>query len=288
MAGIDEALVFEFRDGLTHVSQQSESRIRSSTRQEPGVKGYKASFDHVGKRRPNKRKGRHADTILIKSQHSRRWVFMAPYDDAELIDEPDIRRIIQDPTNIYTQAMGFGFQRFQDELLMDAADRTAIVGVDGDGTETATLDAACSYGTGTVMGIGKIKKAKRLHDQYENPMDRHWAMTAIQYEDLYGVTEVIHADLNTVRALAQGSINQFHGFEWHRVEDPILKIGTASNRKTVNWYKMALCIGISDEARSSIDRRPDKNNSWQILHTEDYGTVRMDDTGVQVVECLES
>lgn len=287
MAGIDESLVFEFRDGLRHVAQQSVSRIRPSVRVEPSIDGYKASFDHIGKRRPNKRKGRHADTIIVKSTHTRRWVFMAPYDDAELLDEPDIRRVVQDPTNMYSQAMGMGFQRLQDEKLMDCSAATAIVGVDGDGTETATIDAACAYGNGTVMGIAKIKKAKRLHDGYENPTDRHWAMTAIQYEDLYGVTEVIHADIAVVRALAQGAIDSYHGFMWHRVEDPIIK-AVSSNRKTVNWYKDALILGISDEAKSSIDRRPDKNNSWQIFFTEDYGTVRADDTGVQVVDCLEA
>lgn len=282
---ITEAFVSDFRAGITLRAQQTESRLRSGVRVESGIRGVDASFDHVSKRNPSKRTSRHADTKLTDTPHDRRWVDLFVWDDADLIDKPDLVRTLTDPTNVYTRSMSAGFGRKIDEIIMDAADAVAKTGQTGTGT--AAHPAASQIATAGGMTIAKITETLRLLDSAEQPSDRTWAVTAMQIEDMLGLNEIRSSDFNVVRALAQGGVSSFAGFTFVRVEDPILKFITGTQRKTFAWNTMSLLVGFGMDVTASIDRRPDKNNSMQVFYSADFGAVRMDDTGVIRIRCDE-
>ncbi len=284
---ITEAFVTSFREGMTLHSQQDMSRLRGRVRVESSIKGTEESYDWVGKRRPTKRTSRHGDTKLSDTPHDRRWVVMDVYDDADLIDKPDMVRTLTDPTNSYTRTMAAGFGRLIDEVIMDAADASAKTGVKGAGA-AASLDAAHTIAVGTSgLDLAKITEASRKLNSAEMDDDRHWAITARQLEDLLGITEIVNSDFNTVKALTSGRVDNFMGFNFVRVEDPILKLDGSSDRKTVCWTREGLLIGFGSDVSASIDRRPDKNNSWQVMYSADFGAVRMEDTALLVVMCDE-
>ena len=209
------------------------------------------------------------------------------YDDADLIDKPDMVRTLTDPTNSYTRTMAAGFGRLIDEVIMDAADASAKTGVKGNGA-AATLDGDHTIPAGgSGLDLPKIIEASRKLNSAEMDDDRHWAVTARQLEDLLGITEIIDSDFNTVKALTSGKVDNFMGFNFVRVEDPILKLDGGGDRKTVCWTREGLLIGFGADVSASIDRRPDKNNSWQVMYSADFGAVRMEDTALLVVICDE-
>lgn len=283
---ITKAFVKDFRDGITVRAQQFESRLRGRVRVESGIVGTEASFDHVGKRKPAKRKSRHADTILSDTPHDRRWVGIDVYDDADLIDKPDMVRTLTDPTNSYTRTMTAGYGRLFDEVVMDVAATAAKTGVDGAGTGTINSDHLIVVG-GAGLDLTKMLTTSRLLNKAEQGDDRHWAITSQQLTDLLGINQIISSDFNVVKALTNGLVDSFMGFSFVRVENPILKLDGSGDRKTYAWTRDSLLLGFGSDIQGSIDRRPDKNNSTQIFYSADFGAVRMDDNGVVEVICNE-
>lgn len=286
---VTEAFVEQFGDTITVRSQQMESRLRSCCEIESNIVGVSASRDFVGTRRPTRRTSRHGDTVLRDTPHDRRWVDLATYDDADLIDDPDKVRMLADPTNPYTKAMAAGFGREIDIIAMAGMLGTTRTGVDGSGTPstapTTIVTNASGHPTGG-MTLAKVITMKGLFDSREQPPERYWAITNEQEQDLLNIAEVTSADYNTVKLLVNGDINTYLGFAWKRVEEPIITRDSAGDDQiTVAWVRQAVLLGFGYDIRSSIDRRPDKNNSTQIFYSIDLGACRLDDLGVAGLEC---
>ena len=279
---ITEAFVKQFRDGITLRAQQMESRLRGSVRSET-VSGTSASFDFIGSRSPAKRQSRHADTVLSDTPHDRRWVEMSVWDDADLIDKPDLVRTLTDPTNSYTKAMAAGFGRKIDEIILRGAIGITKTGVDGAGTAPALTKQEPDGGPGGVILLDDMRAQKLSFDQNEQAPNRHWVVTSKELDGFLGIGEsVTSADYNTVKVLVQGEINSFMGFEWHRVESPVVEVDTGDNI-TVIYVPDAVILAFGADVQASMDRRPDKNNSMQIFYSADFGAARLDDNGVAAV-----
>lgn len=281
---VTEAFVEMFRSGITHRAQQMESRLRSRVTVDTGIVGPSASRDFLGTRRPAKRTNRHGDTQLRDTPHDRRWVDINVYDDADLIDDPDKVRMLTDPTNPYSVAMARGAGREIDVITVAGAlgiTRTGVDGSSASNSPTTVLTEASVHGSGGEVTLPDLTDMKRLFDSREQPEMRHWAVTAQQVEDLMNIDQVRSSDYNVVRVLASGSLNSYMGFDWVRVEAPILPLNAAATRRrTVVWATEAVWLAFGADVTGSIDRRPDKNNSTQVFYSMDLGAARLDDLGV--------
>ena len=276
---ITEAFVTQFRDGITQRAQQMGSRLRPWFRVESGITGTSASYDFVGKRTPARRQARHADTVLTDTPHDRRWVDLAVYDDADLIDKPDLVRTLTDPTNAYSQAMALGMGRKIDEVGLAGAVGTTRTGVEGDGT--ATLPAAHDIAGIAGLVLATLLNVKQILDEDEQPDTRYWAVHSAAVQDLLGISEIQSVDFNALKALVEGQVAFFLGFQFMRVEPPILtSTGAGGTTDTIAWADGAVLLGIGADIQGSIDMRPDKNMSTQVFYSMDLGACRMDDNGV--------
>ena len=274
---ITEAFVTQFRDGITLRAQQMGSRLRGWFRNEPGITGTSASFDFVGKRTPTKRSSRHADTKLSDTPHDRRWVDLSVYDDADLVDKPDLVRTLTDPTNVYSMAMAMGMGRKMDEIGLAGAVGSTRTGVEGD--TSAALPAAQDLAAIAALNFAALQAVKLLFDAAEQPETRYWAITATEVQDLLSQSQIQSIDTNALKPLVSGEVAAFMGFLFNRVEPPII-VDDGTNHDTVAWAEGAVLLGFGADVMASIDPRPDKNMSTQIFYSMDLGACRMDDTGV--------
>jgi hypothetical protein len=101
---------------------------------------------------------------------------------------------------------------------------------------------------------------------------------------LYGTTEIKSIDYNSVKALAQGQIDTFLGFKFIRSER-LPKDGTATTGYALAWSKTCVALGIGQEISTSVDRRPDKNNAYQVFADMSLGAARLEDEGVVEIAC---
>lgn len=292
---IDTAFIRDFKEGITMLAQQRMTRMRPAVRVEM-VKGDRAHFDQTGSVTAQPVTARHADTPLFDTPHSRRQVTLTPYKHADLIDDADKIRTLNDPTNQYVKTFASAFGRRMDQVIIDSAFATASTDVDGSGTAPFDTTNFTILHNSEGMTIAKMMEAKEMLDAAENfPEENYFCvMTARQIRDLIteqpgtptGVYTVASADYTEQKALMTGDIMKFAGFNIIRSE--LLNFGAASIRRCIAWAQSSLLLGIGENPNGRMSERPDKNYSMQVFYSMDIGATRMDETGVVEIQCDES
>lgn len=290
---ITTAFVQQYRANVEHLVQQKGSRLRPLVRSET-QNGEFEFYDRIGATSAQEVTGRHQDTPLINVPHDRRRVSLRDFDWADLIDRPDRIRMLIDPTSPYSQNAAFALGRKMDEVVLDAAFGSVYTGKTGSSTVTfpSSQQIAVDYvesgaAANSGLTIAKLRKAKEIMDKNEvDPTERRYiALTAKQVTDLLKTTEVSSADYNTVRALVQGEINTFMGFEFVRLE--LVRTNASNHRRVLAWAQSGLLIAVGQDIVTDIGPRRDKRNSTQVYVSASFGATRMEEEKVVEIICAE-
>ena len=148
-----------------------------------------------------------------------------------------------------SSAVGNAIGRRMDQVVIDALDAATSVDV----ANTVAEDG--SSGSASDMNTGKIRAAKAALDANNVPADnRVLLMHANSLEALLGQTSATSADFNSVRALVDGSLNQWLGFSvvmiGDRDEGGLTKDGS-NDRLAYAFHKDALGMGVSIDRKST-------------------------------------
>jgi len=282
---ITTAFVEQYSANIQLLSQQKGSRLSSAVRNETVV-GKNAFFEQIGTVSAQVRTSRHSDTPRMDTPHARRRVSLVDYDWADLIDNEDKVRMLIDPTSSYSQSAAFAMGRAKDDAIIAAATGTAQTGVSG-GTATALPSGQKIAVAATGLTLAKLLNAKEILDSNEADPDqrRIIAVTAAQVTDLLNTTEIKNADYNSVKALAQGQINTFMGFDFIRTQ----RLGVDSNgdRQVICWCQDGILLATGKDASAKISERADKNYSTQVFYSMTIGATRMEEEKVVEIACSE-
>ena len=102
---------------------------------------------------------------------------------------------------------------------------------------------------------------------------------------MLGITEVTSADFNTVRALAQGDVTSFMGFEF--LVSNRLQLANTDDRLCYAFTEDAIKLAIGKDVTARIDERADKGYSTQVYYCMSIGATRMEEEKVVEVACDE-
>ena len=282
---ITTAFSQQFSANVQLLSQQRGSILRGGVDEE-SVTGEKAFFDQVGQAAAVKRTTRHQDTPMVETPHSRRMVTMDQYEWADLIDDADKVKMLIDPTSTYAQAAAAAMGRAMDDAIIEAATGTAKTGKTG-GTSTS-LPSGNQIAAGSAdMTVAKLISAKEILDKnsVDPSIPRHIAVSPDQISALLGSTNVTSSDFNTVKALVQGEVNTFMGFQFH-VSNRLAKSG--NNRTCFAWAQDGIKLAVGKDVTSRIDERADKSYSTQVYYCAAFGATRMEEEKVVSILCDES
>jgi|TARA_A100001391_G_scaffold202412_1_gene191895 hypothetical protein len=286
---VTTAFVQQYSANVQMLSQQMGSRLRDAVRIE-NVVGKNAFIDQIGKATAQLRTSRHADTPQLDTPHARRRLSLASYEYADLIDDQDKVRMLIDPTSFYAQAAAAAMGRAMDDVIIDAALGTASTGETGSGSATldATNNMVGSASSNDGLTIAKLLEAKRKLDlnDVDPSIPRYIAVGPKQIEDLLGTTQVTSSDFNTVKALAQGDVNSFLGFEF--IMTNRLDVDSNDIRSCFAWAEDGLTLGIGKDVSARIDERNDKGYATQVYYCMDIGAVRMEESKVVKIFCDET
>ena len=282
---ITTAFSQQFSANVQLLSQQTGSILRGGVEEE-SVTGEKAFFDQVGAAAAVKRTSRHGDTPMVETPHSRRMVTMDAYEWADLIDDADKVRMLIDPTSTYARAAAAAMGRAMDDAIIEAATGTSKTGKSG-GTST-TLPSGQQIASGSAdLTLAKLIQAKKILDSnsVDPSITRHIAVSPDQIEALLNTTTVTSSDFNTVKALVQGEINTFLGFQFH-VSNRLAKSG--NDRTCFAWAQDGIKLAVGKDVTSRIDERADKSYSTQVYYCASFGATRMEEEKVVQIICDES
>lgn len=309
MAIIEEWRVREFEKGVYILAQQRNNRLSGYASQ--GTQHSKMkSYDRLGSTEFVERTTRYGDTPNIDVDHTRRSIILKDFHWGKLVDDIDVLRTLNDPTNPYMQIMSFGAKRRMDRLFRDRILGTALEGEDGD-TSTAFPNtqkiAAVDSGSFSNMNVETLRMIKEMFDSAdfdEGEEQRYIAVTSSQIRKMLTETEITSADYNTIKALAMGKIDDFMGFKFIRSE--LLDLETAGDtfdqttgeysaggdsavgqRRCFAWVPSGVKFVTGKGFSASVDKRTDKSNMPQIYGWFSAGCTRLEDVKVIQVNCKE-
>ena len=283
---ITTAFVQQYSNNVAMLSQQKGSLLRGSVDTETVV-GKNSFFDQVGVATAQKRVTRHSDTPQMDTPHARRRVSLVDYEYADLIDNQDKIRTLIDPTSSYALAAAYALGRAQDDEIIAAVSGTAFTGETGS-TSTVLPSAQKITESGTAgMTIAKLRSAKEILDaaSVDPSIPRTIVVSPKQITDLLGTTEVTSSDFNSVKALANGEVNSFLGFNF--IVSNRLSIAS-SKRLCLVYANDGMKMALGQDIMTRIDERSDKGYATQVYVCQSIGSTRMEESKIVTIEAHEA
>ena len=286
---ITTSFVEQYSSNVNLLSQQMGSKLRGSVDEE-SIVGKNAFFEQIGSTAAVLRTSRHGDTPQIDTPHSRRRVSLSDYEWADLIDDQDKVRALVDPTSAYAKNAAAAMNRAMDDVIITAFNASASTGVAG-GTSTA-LPSTQKFATSNQsdgLTIAKLLSAKKILDNNDiDPSRKRFIVCGPQQvADLLAVTQVTSSDFNTVKALAQGDVNSFLGFEFIMSTRLNFDATNTDDRLIFAYTEDAIKLAIGSDIKAQISERADKSYSTQVYYAMSLGAVRMEEKAVVQIPCNE-
>ena len=286
---ITTAFVEQYSSNVSMLAQQMGSKLRGAVDVET-IRGKNAFFDQIGATAAVVRSTRHGATPQIDTPHSRRRVSLADYEWADLIDDLDKVRMLTDPTSNYAKAAAAAMNRSIDDVIITALNASADTGVAG-GT-AVTLPSTSKFATSDQsdgLTVAKLLQSKYFLDNgnVDPSIKRYFVCGPKQIQDLLNTTEVKSSDYNTVKALAQGSINSFLGFEFIMSTRLNMDGTHTDDRLCFAFTQDAVKLAIGADVKAKITERDDKSYATQVYYSMALGATRMEEEKVFQVPCDE-
>lgn len=313
---VSTAFVQQYSTNIMMLLQQQGARIRSAV-MNYSFQGKAATMaEQFGQVTPVRNQSRHSDTPLISTPQDKRWIYPNDYDWADLIDDQDRLRMLIDPSGPYTQAGVMAMGRAIDDEIIAGFFNANNTGENGT-VSTSTLYAynsnsqsvAATVGASSATGlnIAKLRAAKRKLLEAEVDIDNdplYCIITAKQHDDLLNEAQAVSLDYNNQPVLVQGKISSFMGFNFIHSEripggasfnsaiNPAITSADSDGSYVTNtrWMvpvfaKSGMALGIWNDIQASVDRRPDKRNSWQVYVTGTFGGARLEEKRCVLINC---
>ena len=115
--------------------------------------------------------------------------------------------------------------------------------------------------------------------------DRFCVIAAGQLTDLLNTTEIKNTNYNSVKALVQGEVNTFLGFNFIRSQ----RLGTDGdgNRQVIMYNRSGIALAIAQDVTVDVGPRRDKSLAKQVYLSLGIGASRMEEDKVVEIACTE-
>jgi hypothetical protein len=279
---ITEAMKVQYASNFIHLAQQRKSRLESCVMIESGIVGESKSVERVGKTAAQIRTTRHGDTPLIETPFSKRWLDLADYEWADLIDQQDKIRTIADPTSDTLKAGVMAMERAKDAVVYASL---------GAAARTKASTAALPAGQKIVHGSAGLTKAKIIEAKKkfraneadeESGEELFFIYNSVALEDLLNDTTLTSADYMAVQMLQSGKVERrWMGFTWVPYEPVTF---TSSTYYLYAWAKTGVSLGIGADIKTRLTERDDKSYAVQPYCSMSLGAVRVEEEKVVEVQ----
>ena len=264
-------------DSEVKQAYQAESVLRGTMRTRTGVAGNTVKFPTIGKGVATVRVPQ-TDVTPLNVTYGQVTATMEDFIAAEYSDIFQQSHINFDERSELVQVVSKSIARRMDQLMIDALNAAG-------GT---TAVATSIGGNASNMNIEKLRATAKAMNQNNVPSEgRHLLMHASQLDALLGETEVTSQDFASVKALVQGEINTFMGFN-------ILTVGNRdegglpkpSTRTCFAWHKDSMGYAESMAQKTEVNYIPEKT-SFLVSSMFSAGSVSIDGAGIVKISCTE-
>lgn len=268
-------------DARVKQAYQGSGLLRSTVELADNIVGATHRFHKIGRGMATKRIDQ-TDVIPMNIMHGNATAVLEDWNAAEytgIFNQQKVPYKEQDKlAHIISSAIG----RREDQLILDALDASATTNV----VDTDVGD------TGSGMNTAKLRRAAALLNAKGVPRargERFLVLSATGMEELLGTTEVTSSDYNTVKALYDGEISHWLGFEIIMMEDRaeggLPKTGNVRTNYAYHRAAVGLAVGIN--FRTEVNYIPHKT-SYLANGIFSAGAVAIDNEGIVEIETTEA
>lgn len=267
-------------DNEVKQAYQGSSKLGDCVTFRGGVTGDTYKFRKMGKGTAQQRPGPSSDVTPMDVAHTQQTATLTNWYAPEYTDIFDQAEVNFSEVTELAQAIAAALGRRKDQLILDAIDdATSIAGTVGEDVG----------GTNSNLNTDKCRRASRYLNENGVPQgERYLAHTAAQLEGMLGETEATSSDFNTVKALVNGELNSFVGFQFKLIEERSeggLR-DESSEQRAFAFHKSAVGYADAFGVKQQTDRIPQKV-SWLSNGLMKSGAVARDSLGIVEIEVIE-
>ena len=287
-----------YAPGIRMLAQQMRCKLAGAV-DASSEKGKRVNYDQIGLVHGRTGTTRAEDTPISNVQARTRWLSNLTIDVGDLLDLEDLVRILHEPGGRFTKAMIASLNRMKDQQIVAAMLGTAFTGEDG--TVSTVLPAAQQIAAGgTGFTYGKLESAadllrgKVMFDD-DDSEELFVAWTRAQEKTFLQNPEVKSVDYNTNKVLMKGSLRDFYGFTFIRLEDftdqyagtQRLLPKVSTTRTCVAWVKSKVIHNVAAPIDVMVAQDPSKRFGWRWYGWSVCGSTRLQEEGVVQIDVVE-
>ena len=270
--------VAEF-DAIVKHAYQGSALLRGSVRLKTGVVGSTHRFPKMGKGTATPRVPQ-TDVVPMNIAHTKATATISDWVAPEYTDIFDQQKVNYDERSELGGVIAMAQGRREDQLILDAIDAA-----------TSPLTVSTDIGgTGTGLNTAKFRRTKRLMDANGvRQGDRAFVVSATGMEDLLGDSDADTFDKNVVKALFDGDISRWLGFDIIQMEDRTEGGITISSgvRTHLAYDRAAVGLAVGIDHRTEVNYIAHKT-SWLANGLFAAGSVSIDEQGIAEISATES
>lgn len=277
---LTDGQIQQFGD-MVKQAYQGMGQARKTVRVKTGVIGNQYKFPTMGKGVATPRVPQ-TDVVPMNISHSRKTATITDWNAPEYTDIFDQQKTNVDEKRNLAYVIAGAITRREDQIILDALTAAST-------SLTVSNDIG---GTDTNLNTAKFRETKKLLDAKGVPMgDRHMFIHANNLYGLLGDADATTFDKNTIRALVDGEISRWLGFQVMVFEDRDeggLTL-SSSDRTCFAFHggqRGALGMANGIEFRSEVNYVPEKT-SWLSNGLFAAGAVAIDAEGIVEITCRE-
>lgn len=262
----------EFDSMVKHAFQGS-GKLKGLVEYRSNVVGSTYDFRLMGKGQGHQRTGSSSLVVPMDISHSLKQATLTDHEHPEYTDIFDQAEVNFDEKQKLSETIGKAMGRTLDQLVIDTvvAGTYNTTATDGQGFEIAA--------GGTGFTTAKLRTLRGYCDDLEMEGTQTILVSGTGMNSLLANTETTSSDYNTIRALVNGELNSFMGFNFvtvgaRRLEGGLGGSGVIAYMLEAN--SVGLASGINE--RISVDWIPERT-SWLTNGILKAGSVIIDPEG---------
>ena len=267
---LPDAAIASF-DSDVKLAYQTGSKLRPTVRVKNNVVGSTHRFPKMGKGVATRRTSQ-SEVQLMNVSHSNATATLSDWNAPELTDLFDDLKNNFDELAELAETAAQAVGRRQDQLILDALDAA-----------NTTKTVPKTVGSTTALDTAKIRRTKFEMDDTAVPgADRTFLMSARGLDQLLGDSDANTVDRNTIKALFDGEIKHWVGFEFIMIEtreEGGLPIDGTPDRTNYGYHRTSVGLAIGKDMASSVDWIP-LRTSWLSNVLFSAGAVGIDALGI--------
>ena len=293
---ITTAFTKQFKDNIRLLSQQEGSMLEMAVDVENDLTGDAFFFEQMGSVEARDKTVRFQESPQMDTPHRRRMVTPNDADWGDFIDKIDKVKMLISPESKYIKQSIYAMGRKIDDHIIAAATGTAMTGKNGatpivlPSTQKLNVTVGGS-GSSTGMNVAKLIAAKSLFGKNEvnikAPDNKlYFVHSQQQLDDLLAVTQTTSTDYAAIKALVNGEITYFMGFEFINIER--LGLDGDDIRTCFAFAKSGIGLGKWADIQTEVGKRSDRSYAWYAYTCMSVGATRLEEKKVVEIPCDES